>query len=641
MGVKDLVQWVKKTHPKAITHFPNRWASPVFTGKKVAIDATLMTNRYHFASRDGLFKGKGEIIGWYNLISEMRAYGVKPIAIWDERGPREWKAPEAVKRLTARANHLARRNHELDRASRLDQFKEVLTEFQAMTEEEKDIIRGLFVTTRFAFHRPKEDEQPMDWDGPRIYELPPTSSVSDESLPPSPPIKDVPPIEMVPPPIAEIPSAAQGIPLSIEGIPPPVQDQPSTKDHSTPSPPPIPPLPEGISSPSKASQLSSTLSEADSQVIDRVVSMIDSLAPLIQEYRESQRKGQVGSKLDSEDLDLSLNGEIVEMEEDLREWIPSKLSSGGDDFKEEKVEELDSVLEELLPASNVGESPRQQALTIEEGEIITQMLSSPPLPPFKESAPEFHQEEQVYPTPPSTPQPEEEMKPDPMTRLDRLIEQLPSTRSIYERALDIPSAGDHEDCKELLKVMGVPVLEAKIPYEAEGLASALAKSGLVDYVGTEDSDVLAYEGPLLKNLSPITSSLSLISGTNLRTLTGLSPASYLDFLILLGTDASPRIPNVGPVNALKLIKAHGSIEKILENESKVLAKLEDDSIGRERFMELVNNARKVFTDLPPTSQWGNEELEEKEWDEREVERLLEERHGIQLVDRESTLQSYV
>nr|XP_019001764.1 uncharacterized protein I203_05470 [Kwoniella mangroviensis CBS 8507]OCF65225.1 hypothetical protein I203_05470 [Kwoniella mangroviensis CBS 8507] len=614
MGVKDLVQWVKKTHPKAITHFPNRWASPEFKGKKVAIDATLMTNRYHFASRDGPFKGKGEIIGWYNLISEMSAYGVKPIAIWDERGPREWKAPETVKRLTARANHLARRNHELDRASRLDQFKEVLTEFQAMTEEEKDIIRGLFVTTRFAFHRPKEEEHSIGWDEPGMYDTPPTSPYSIESSSPSLPIENIPPAAPYTSPfVADIPSPIEHIPS------PPIQD--------TVSP-----------------ELSSTLSEADSQVIDRVVSMIDNLAPLIQEYRESQRKGQGGSKLDSEDIDLSLNGEIVEMEEDLREWIPSKSPTGQKDLtdREEKVEELDSVLEELLPASNVGESPRQQALTIEEGEIITQMLSSPPLPPFKESAPQS-QEEQVCPTPPPTPElevKEEEIKLDPMARLDRLIEQLPMTRSIYERALDIPSAGDHEDCKELLKIMGVPVLEAKIPYEAEGLASALAKSGLVDYVGTEDSDVLAYEaslGPLLKNLSPINSSLSLISGTKLRSLTGLSPASYLDFLILLGTDASPRIPNVGPVNALKHIKAHGSIEKILENEPKVLAKLEDDSIGRERFMELVNNARKVFTDLPPTGQWGNDELEDRQWDESEVERFLEDRHGIQLVDRESNL----
>ncbi|WVW80218.1 hypothetical protein I302_102195 [Kwoniella bestiolae CBS 10118] len=618
MGVKDLVPWAKKVHPEAFTQFPLRWASPEFKGKRVAIDATLMTNRYHFASRDGPFKGKGEIIGWYNLISEMRAYGVKPIAIWDERGKRDWKAPEAYKRLTARANHLARRNHELERSVRLESLRETLTEFQAMAEEEKDIVRAHWETTRFMFLRPKE-ETTLDWDEPPdSSELPPIPK-SEQSLPPP-----------LPPPR---PTLIQDIPL------PSSQEIQTSTDDIPPTPPPTPPLPEGITSPSKASQLTSTLSEADGQVIDRVISMIDTLAPLIQEYRESQRKGT--DRVGSEDLEL-LNGDIVEMEEELREWIPSKSPRQEED-KEEKVEELNLAIEELLPSTNVGESPRQRALSMEEGEIITEMLSSPPSPPFKAVE---TLEEEVYPTPPATPEPEvedegkaevgieeEDTKIDPMLRLDRLIEELPSTLNIYERALDIPSAGDHEDCKELLKIMGVPVLEAKIPYEAEGLASALAKNGLVDYVGTEDSDVLAYDAPLLKNLSPITTSLSLISGPRLRQLTGLPPNSYLDFLILLGTDASPRIPKVGPVTALKLIRQHGTIENILENEAKVLDKLEE-SIGRNKFMEMVDNARKVFTELPPTIQWegeGMEELEEKGWDEGEVERFLEERHGIKLV----------
>jgi flap endonuclease-1 len=39
-------------------------------------------------------EGKGAIIGWYQLISDMRDAGVKPIAIWDQKGTREWKAAE-------------------------------------------------------------------------------------------------------------------------------------------------------------------------------------------------------------------------------------------------------------------------------------------------------------------------------------------------------------------------------------------------------------------------------------------------------------------------------------------------------------------------------------------------------------------
>jgi flap endonuclease-1 len=80
-----------------------------------------------------------------------------------------------------------------------------------------------------------------------------------------------------------------------------------------------------------------------------------------------------------------------------------------------------------------------------------------------------------------------------MSRLEDLIEVTPHVRQIYQRALNMPSASDHDACRDLVVKMGVPVLEACIPYEAEGLAASLANAGLVDFVGSEDSDVLAYE----------------------------------------------------------------------------------------------------------------------------------------------------
>ena len=40
---------------------------------------------------------------------------------------------------------------------------------------------------------------------------------------------------------------------------------------------------------------------------------------------------------------------------------------------------------------------------------------------------------------------------------------------------------------------------------------------------------------------------------------------FLDFCILCGCDYCPVVPKVGNVTAMKLIKTHGSIEKIIEN----------------------------------------------------------------------------
>ncbi|WVF65856.1 hypothetical protein IAT40_000593 [Kwoniella sp. CBS 6097] len=698
MGVRDLLQWVKSKHPEAIVTYPSRWASPEFKGKKIAIDATLLTNRYHFASKEGPLKEKGEILGWYNLISEMRAHGIKPVAIWDERGPREWKASEARRRLTVRAGHLIRHNREIERSSRLHHLREVLHDFNAMPEEEQGIVRAHWEMTRFMFMRPKQDlEQDSSTHqiGSETETLEgPASRPGDISAPPSSIAAEAPGAEQpVSPPAAEptqvnqdtriapskrstssltdIATGATGVVLApvIFGVAAvadavlkslPSASTTRTKSHE-PVPPPLPPKPESITGgPNKSSQLASTLSEADDATIDRITSMIDSLAPLIQEYRDARRLSGYGYKeqLEPDEMSMILSDGVVEMAQDLREeWIVSPPVAGpaegaegisdrekGVREREERVEEIDETLAGLISPDKVPETPSQMALTKAEGEIINDILSPPSSPSLSssaESASTFVQDGDVpdieaiadpssYRTPSSAEMESEPDLPEPLERLDALIEALPSVRGIYERALNLPSAADHEDCKELLLTMGVPVLEAKIPYEAEGLASALARRGLVDFVGSEDSDVLAYEGPLLRHLSPATKPLSLISGVKLRQLTGLTSSQYLDFLILLGTDASPRIPKIGPVTAFKLIKKHGSIERILEEEKAV----KDRVVDFEGFMEMVNNARKVFTKLPPTERWEAELLEESDWDEGEVERLLEEKHGIRLVEVE-------
>lgn len=100
----------------------------------------------------------------------------------------------------------------------------------------------------------------------------------------------------------------------------------------------------------------------------------------------------------------------------------------------------------------------------------------------------------TFPFDNSLPQPESPSTlADPLERLDTLLATAPSVKQIYDRALSQPGPHDHDACKDLLRLMGVPVLDAPIPYEAEGLAASLAKAGIVDYVGTEDSDVIAYE----------------------------------------------------------------------------------------------------------------------------------------------------
>jgi flap endonuclease-1 len=51
----------------------------------------------------------------------------------------------------------------------------------------------------------------------------------------------------------------------------------------------------------------------------------------------------------------------------------------------------------------------------------------------------------------------------------------------------------NDDCKRLLRLMGVPVIDA--PSEAEAQCAEMAKAGLVYGVATEDMDCLTFGAP--------------------------------------------------------------------------------------------------------------------------------------------------
>lgn len=123
-----------------------------------------------------------------------------------------------------------------------------------------------------------------------------------------------------------------------------------------------------------------------------------------------------------------------------------------------------------------------------------------------------------------------------------------------------------EEVKQLLRLMGVPVLDA--PCEAEATCAALAKAGKVFATGTEDADALTFGTPiLLRHLNAAESRKLPIVEVNLEAaLAGLqlTHAQFIDLCILCGCDYTDSIKGIGPVTALKLVREHGSIEEILK-----------------------------------------------------------------------------
>ena len=125
----------------------------------------------------------------------------------------------------------------------------------------------------------------------------------------------------------------------------------------------------------------------------------------------------------------------------------------------------------------------------------------------------------------------------------------------------------NEDCKRLLHLMGVPVIEA--PSEAEAQCAQLCKDGIVYGISTEDMDSLTFGTPkLLRHLmAPAAQKVSVVEFDHDKVLEELQLTrdEFIDMCILCGCDYTDKIAGIGPVRALSLIKKYKSIEKILEN----------------------------------------------------------------------------
>lgn len=150
------------------------------------------------------------------------------------------------------------------------------------------------------------------------------------------------------------------------------------------------------------------------------------------------------------------------------------------------------------------------------------------------------------------------------------------------------------DVQTLLRLLGCPVILA--PSEAEASCAALCAAGRVYAVATEDMDCLTFGAPvMLKNFFDTESSRSNtkkpvyeISLPTVLEQLDVPMERFVDFCILCGCDYSERIRGVGPSNAFKLLKTHGSIEAAVDSFDP--AKRPDEATGTWN----VDGARGIF-----------------------------------------------
>ena len=146
-----------------------------------------------------------------------------------------------------------------------------------------------------------------------------------------------------------------------------------------------------------------------------------------------------------------------------------------------------------------------------------------------------------------------------------------------------------EDAKLLLKVMGIPVIQA--PSEGEAQASSIVKDGKAYAAGSQDYDALLFGAPVVVRNLAVTGKRKLAGKSifvevkpelielekGLAAL-GISREQLVDIALLVGTDYNDGIKGIGPRKALKLIKKHKGIEAVLlelKTEIKNLAEIKN------------------------------------------------------------------
>src|SRR5262245_37966059 len=130
------------------------------------------------------------------------------------------------------------------------------------------------------------------------------------------------------------------------------------------------------------------------------------------------------------------------------------------------------------------------------------------------------------------------------------------------------------EAKELLRLMGIPVVQA--PSEAEAQAAHMAATSPEIWASaSKDYDSLLFGTPRLVRFLTISGKEFLPSqGTfrpivpeviELETLLAhlqIDREGLIDLALLVGTDFNDGIKGIGPKKALKLVKAHGRIEQM-------------------------------------------------------------------------------
>ncbi len=163
-------------------------------------------------------------------------------------------------------------------------------------------------------------------------------------------------------------------------------------------------------------------------------------------------------------------------------------------------------------------------------------------------------------------------------------QQLKESNKFYVQ----PTKQNFRQLQKLLGTLGIPYVLCNT--ESDIVCSKMDKDGMIDGVFTEDMDYLTHGiRNVYFDLKPFQEDLSNLSLPEILSISQLSYKDFVDLCILLGCDYCKKIPTVGPIRALGLLKKFLTIEGILDNMS--------ESIKEKVDLASIQKTRNIFMDV--------------------------------------------
>lgn len=152
--------------------------------------------------------------------------------------------------------------------------------------------------------------------------------------------------------------------------------------------------------------------------------------------------------------------------------------------------------------------------------------------------------------------------------------------------------------KDLFDIMRIPYHQA--PSEAENFCSHLSVYGKVDYVLSEDTDVLAYRTPFfLTKIDTLNDTVVEISYEKILEETEMTPETFTDLCIMCECDYNSNIYLIGPEKSYTLLKNYKNIETVLEHLKTLKNKDGSPRYTDDMFIPLKHQrCREMFTTHP-------------------------------------------